>query len=34
MVEHFFTVAGFGLLGVPAARPVFGLHRSEKGRGK
>jgi hypothetical protein len=34
MVEHFFAVAGFGLLGVPAARPVFSLHRSEKGRGK
>jgi hypothetical protein len=34
MVEHFFAVACFGLLGVLVARPVFGLPRSEKGRGK
>lgn len=34
MVEHFFAVAGFGLLGVLVARLVFGLYRSEQGRGK
>ena len=33
MVEHFFA-AGFGLRGVLVARPIFGLHPSEKGRGK
>jgi hypothetical protein len=34
MVEHFLAVAGFGLLCGLVARPVFGSHQSEKGRGK